>query len=242
MPLTDTAIRNAKPGVKPVKLFDERGLTASLFDRLGIRYRKFKGDRTPGAGEIVVMPAAPSVGMPIPLTALQILWVNLVTDGLPGLALTQEPAEPGIMHRPPRSPKEQIFSRGLGVDVLWIGAVMGIVSLLVGLWAYNFDHALAWQTMIFTTLTLAQMGNALATRSESQTLWEAGIFTNKSLLGAVLLTFVLQLAVIYVPFMQTVFKTQSLTLLELGISLGAGLIVLIVIDLVKLLKRRFIAA
>ena len=142
------------------------------------------------------------------------------------------------MLRPPRNPKEQIFSRGLGVDVLWVGALMGAVSLLVGLWAYNTNHNFAWQTMIFTTLTMSQMGNALATRSESQTLWQAGLFTNRTLLGAVLLTFGLQMAVVYVPFLQSIFKTRSLTLLELGISLGASVIVLLAIDAVKLLKSR----
>ena len=205
--------------------------------------RKFiKYTMTSNFGEIVVMLAGPFVGLGLPLMPLQILWVNLVTDGLPGLALTQEPAEPNTMKRPPRNPKEQIFGRGLGIDVLWVGGLMGLVSLLVGLWAYNFDHRFAWQTMIFTTLTLSQMGNALATRSESQTLWEAGILTNKSLLGAVLLTFALQMAVIYVPFLQGVFKTSSLSLLELGISLGASLVVLVVIDSVKLLKRKLKAA
>jgi len=205
--------------------------------------RKFiKYTMTSNFGEIVVMLAGPFVGLGLPLLPLQILWVNLVTDGLPGLALTQEPAEPNTMKRPPRNPKEQIFGRGLGIDVLWVGALMGLVSLLVGLWAFNFNHEFAWQTMIFTTLTLSQMGNALATRSESQTLWEAGILTNKSLLGAVLLTFGLQMAVIYVPFLQTVFNTSSLTLLELGISLGASLIVLVVIDSVKLLKRKLKSA
>lgn len=202
--------------------------------------RKFiKYTMTSNFGEIVVMLAGPFVGLGLPLLPLQILWVNLVTDGLPGLALTQEPAEPNTMRRPPRSPNEKIFGRGLGVDVLWIGALMGAVSLLVGLWAYHYDHMFAWQTMIFTTLTLAQMGNALATRSESQTLWEAGIFTNKSLLAAVLLTFALQMAVIYVPFLQGIFKTSALSLLELGISLAASLIVLISIDLIKLVKRKF---
>jgi len=178
----------------------------------------------------------------LPLLPLQILWVNLVTDGLPGLALTQEPAEPNTMQRPPRDPQEKIFGRGLGIDVLWIGTLMGAISLLAGLWAYNYDHQLAWQTMVFTTLTLAQMGNALATRSESQTLWQAGIFTNKSLLGAVLLTFLLQLAVIYVPFLQDIFNTNSLSMLELGISLGASLLVLVVIDGVKLLRNKFSVA
>ncbi len=202
--------------------------------------RKFiKYTMTSNFGEIIVMLAGPFVGLGLPLLPLQILWVNLVTDGLPGLALTQEPAEPDTMRRPPRNPKEQIFGRGLGVDVLWIGALMGAISLLVGLWAFNYDHKSAWQTMIFTTLTLSQMGNALATRSESQTFWQAGIFTNKSLLGAVLLTFGLQIAVIYVPFFQDIFQTSTLSFLELGISLGASLIVLLAIDGLKLIKRKF---
>lgn len=201
--------------------------------------RKFiKYTMTSNFGEIVVMLIGPFVGLGLPLMPLQILWVNLVTDGLPGLALTQEPAEPNTMRRPPRDPQEQIFGRGMGVSVIWIGALMGIVSLLVGLWASNFNHAFAWQTMIFTTLTMAQMGNALATRSESQTLWEVGILTNKALLGSVILTFALQMAVVYLPFLQKIFKTQALSLLELGISLGASLIVLIVIDAVKLMRRR----
>ncbi len=196
--------------------------------------RKFiKYTMTSNFGEIIVMLVGPFVGLGLPLLPLQILWINLVTDGLPGLALTQEPAEPDTMRRPPRDPNEQIFGRGLGIDVLWIGSLMGAISLGVGLWAFNFNHAYAWQTMIFTTLTMAQMGNALATRSESQTLWQAGIFTNKALLGAVLLTFGLQMAVVYVPFLQEVFSTQALTLAELGISLLASLFVLLVIDGVK---------
>lgn len=201
--------------------------------------RKFiKYTLTSNFGEIVVMLMGPFVGLGLPLLPLQILWINLVTDGLPGLALTQEPSEPDTMKRPPRDPKEQIFGRGLGVDILWIGALMGTVSLLVGLWAYHFDSLSNWQTMIFTTLTISQMGNALATRSESQTLLEAGVFRNKMMIGAVLLTFVLQLAVIYLPFMQEIFGTKSLSLMELGVSFGASLIVLIVIDAVKLIRRK----
>ncbi|NTU74573.1 MAG: cation-translocating P-type ATPase [Anaerolineaceae bacterium] len=200
--------------------------------------RKFiKYALTSNSGEILVMLAGPFVGLGLPLLPLQILWVNLVTDGLPGLALTQEPPEPDTMRRPPRSPKEHIFGRGLGVDVLWIGGLIGVVCLLVGLWAYNNDQA-AWQTMIFTTLTLAQMGNALATRSESQTFWQAGIFTNKTLLASVLLTIGLQMAVVYVPFLQGVFTTKALSLLELGITFGASLFVLLVIDGVKYLKYK----
>ncbi len=205
--------------------------------------RKFiKYTMTSNAGEILVMLVGPFVGLGLPLLPLQILWVNLVTDGLPGLALTQEPAEPNTMNRPPRDPKEKIFGRGMGLEIIWIGSLMGLVSLAVGLWAYTTTHTAAWQTMVFTTLTLAQMGNALASRSESQTLWEAGIFTNKTLLGAVLLTFALQMGVVYLPFMQNVFKTVSLTGMELLITIGASLLVLLVIDGVKVIKRKRNAA
>lgn len=201
--------------------------------------RKFiKYTMTSNFGEIVVMLLGPFVGLGLPLLPLQILWVNLVTDGLPGLALTQEPSEPNAMKRPPRDPKEQIFGRGLGIDVLWIGALMGAVSLAVGLWAYNTGHLETWQTMVFTTLTISQMGNALATRSESQTVVEAGIFRNKMMIGSVLLTFGLQLVVIYLPFMQGVFGTKALTLMELGISFAASMVVLTAIDTVKLIKRK----
>ncbi len=201
--------------------------------------RKFiKYTMTSNAGEVLVMLAGPFVGLGLPLLPLQILWVNLVTDGLPGLALTQEPAEPNTMNRPPRDPKEKIFGRGMGVDILWIGFLMGAISLAVGWWAYTSTHSEAWQTMVFTTLTLAQMGNALASRSESQTLWEAGIFTNKTLLAAVAFTFALQMGVVYLGFMQNIFKTVSLTGLELLITIGASLLVLLVIDGVKLIKRK----
>ncbi len=131
--------------------------------------RKFvKYTMTSNFGEIIVMLVGPFVGLGLPLLPLQILWVNLVTDGLPGLALTQEPAEPDTMKRPPRDPQEQIFSRGLGTDVLWIGALMGAISFWQVCGHFNFNHEFAWQTIIFTTLTLAQMGNALASRSETR--------------------------------------------------------------------------
>lgn len=200
--------------------------------------RKFiKYTMTSNFGEILVMLVGPFVGLGLPLRPLQILWINLVTDGVPGLALTQEPTEPDTMKRPPRDPNEKIFGLSLGIDVLWIGSLMGAISLGVGLWAFHNGHTLTWQTMVFTTLTLGQMGNALAIRSERQTLWEVGLLTNKSMLGAVLLTFILQMAVVYIPFLQNIFGTESLSWLELGISLGSSVLVLVMVDLVKVIRR-----
>ncbi|MEA4910240.1 MAG: cation-translocating P-type ATPase, partial [Anaerolineaceae bacterium] len=195
--------------------------------------RKFvKYTMTSNAGEIWVMLLAPFFGMPLPLTPLQILWVNLVTDGLPGLALTIEPAERNTMQRPPYHPKENIFGRGMGRDILWIGLLMGLISLGSGLIFWNANNP-AWQTIIFTTITLSQMGNALATRSNRDLLVEIGPLSNKPLISAVLLTLVLQIAIIYVPFLQGVFKTTALSPVELAISLGLSLVVFLCVEFSK---------
>jgi Ca2+-transporting ATPase len=192
---------------------------------------------TSNAGEIWVMLLAPFLGMPLPLLPLQILWVNLVTDGLPGLALTVEPAERNTMRRPPYPPQENIFGRGMARDILWVGLVMGLISLAMGYWAWATGHA-AWQTMVFTTLTLSQMGNALAIRSERDSLFKIGLSSNWAMLGTVLLTFALQLAVVYTPLLQGIFKTQALSLDELAISLVTSTVVFWGVELAKWLMRR----
>jgi Ca2+-transporting ATPase len=183
---------------------------------------------------------APFIGMPLPLTSLQILWVNLVTDGLPGLALAIEPAERRVMQRPPYPPKENIFGRGMARDILWIGLLMGLVSLGVGYLYYRMDpsDSAVWRTMIFTTLTLAQMGNALATRSDRDTLWQIGLFSNRAMLGSVLLTLALQLAVIYVPFLNRAFSTTPLSLQELLVSLAFGSVVFIAVEFFKWMRQK----
>jgi Ca2+-transporting ATPase len=114
---------------------------------------------------------------------------------------------------------------------------MGLVSLGMGYWAWSTDHA-AWQTMVFTTLTLSQMGNALALRSERNSFFDIGPLTNKPLLGAVLLTFVLQLAVVYIPVLQDFFKTDALTVSELLITLVLSTVVFWGVELGKWLQRR----
>ncbi len=201
--------------------------------RIFANIRKFiKYALTSNLGEILVMLAAPFLGMPLPLLPLQILWINLVTDGLPGLALMFEPAEPGAMRRPPYPPRESIFSRGLGRDILWIGTVLAAAALGMGYWAWAKGDA-GWQTMVFTTVTLSQMGNVLASRSEHSSLFKLGVFTNPLLLASVVLTVVLQLGVIYLPFMQEIFKTVPLNASDLAISLGLSTVVFFAVETVK---------
>jgi len=200
--------------------------------------RKFiKYTLTSNSGEIWVMLLAPFLGMPLPLLPLQILWINLMTDGLPGLALTQEPAERDTMRRPPHHPQENIFAGGMLRHILWVGLLMGLVSLGVGWWAWSDDKSY-WQTMVFTTLTLSQMGHALAIRSGRDSLFKIGLFSNKALLGAVLLTFVLQLAVVYVPLLQGLFKTVALPPGDLLISLLLSTVVFWGVELEKWFLRR----
>ncbi|MCA9973254.1 MAG: cation-translocating P-type ATPase [Anaerolineales bacterium] len=203
--------------------------------------RKFiKYTLSSNTGELFVMLVAPFLGMPLPLVPLQILWINLVTDGLPGLALAIEDSERGIMKRLPFRPQESIFSRGMGQRILWIGALMGFVSLLMGrlYWTPGAAEHGTWQTMVFTTLTLAQMGNALAIRSNIDSLFTIGIFSNRLMVGAVLLTFVLQMALIYVPFLQNIFNTVALAPMELAFCLAASSVVFIAVEIEKWVRRQ----
>jgi len=205
-----------------------------IFDNI----RKFiKYTMTSNSGEIWTIALAPLLGLPIPLLPIHILWINLVTDGLPGLALAAEPAEKGIMERPPRHPKESIFAHGLGVHIIWVGLLMGVVSLLTQTWFLKTGQA-HWQTMVFTVLCLSQMGNVLAIRSERESLFSQGILSNKPLAGAFLLTFVLQMATIYVPQLNIVFKTAPLTFGQLAVTLALSTVVFLAVELEKLFKRR----
>jgi Ca2+-transporting ATPase len=180
--------------------------------------RKFvKYTMTSNAGEVCVMVIGPLLGMPLPLLPLQILWINLVTDGLPGLALSIEPAERDTMRRAPYPPEEHIMGRGMWREIAWVGLLMGAVSLAMGYvrWSEGIWEDAHWRTLVFTVLTLSQMGNALATRSARDSLFQIGLLSNKALLASVVLTFILQMAVIYLPPLQAIFKTTALSITEL---------------------------
>jgi len=191
---------------------------------------------TGNSGEIWAIFLAPFFMLPIPLLAIHILWINLVTDGLPGLALASEPAEKNIMRRPPRKPKENIFSNGMGKHILWVGFLMGIVTLGIQYWSINSANT-HWQTMAFTVLCFSQMGHVMAIRSERESLFKIGVFSNKPLLGALLLTVGLQLILIYSPFFNTIFKTQPLSICELAITLAVSSIVFWAVEIEKWVNR-----
>jgi len=204
-----------------------------IFDNI----RKFiKYTMTSNAGEIWTIFLAPFLGLPIPLLPIHILWVNLVTDGLPGLALASEPAERDVMQRPPRAPTESIFAHGMWQHILWVGLLMAAVCL--GLQAYGIATGAHWQTMVFTVLCLSQLGHAMAVRSERDSAITVGWRSNPFFSGTVLVTVGLQMATIYVPAFHDVFKTESLSLFELAICLGASTIVFFAVELEKAFIRR----
>ncbi len=189
------------------------------------------------ASEIAVMLIGPFLGMPLPLLPLQILWMNLVTDGLPALALGVEPAEEDVMKRPPYSSSESIFGRGMVQFIFFAGVIMSIIAITAG---YFFWHEgdPRWQTILFTTLIFAQLGLALEVRSEKNSLLHIGLFSNHFMIGAVILTIILQLLVIYVPFLQNIFKTNALTPAELAYCFGFGLLVMAIMEIYKWFLRR----
>jgi P-type Ca2+ transporter type 2C len=188
------------------------------------------------SGEIWTLFLAPFFGLPIPLQPIHILWINLMTDGLPALALSLEPAEGDVMNRPPRSSKEGIFAHGLGIHAVWVGLLMAAVVLSLQAWAIHIGDT-HWQTMVFSVLCFLQLGHVMAIRSERQSLFSQGILSNIPLLGSVVLSFVLQLATIYIPSLNPLFRTESLSLVELAAVLGLSSIVFIAVETEKLIKR-----
>ncbi len=191
---------------------------------------------TSNSGEIWTIFLAPFFGLPIPLLPVHILWINLVTDGLPGLALALEPADEHIMQRPPRPAGEHFFANGLGLHVAWVGLLLGLTPLMTQAVAISVhdDH---WQSMVFTVLCLSQMGHVVAVRSETESVWHIGFFSNPALVGAIALTIVLQLATLYVPFLQAIFHTQGLSAMELLISLALSCVVFAAVETEKWFRR-----
>ena len=204
-----------------------------IFDNI-LKFIKYS--ITGNCGKIWTIFLAPLIGLPIPLLPIQILWLNLVTDGLPGLAFAAEPAENNILQRKPRRPNDSIFSNGAGFQILWVGLLMGGVSISAQAWAIHIGNE-KWMTMVFTILSISQMGQAMAGRSNWNSVFSQGILGNKELVGAVLLTFGLQMAVIYIPFLQDIFSTQSLTIIELLTCIGLSSIVFWALELAKWIKR-----
>jgi Ca2+-transporting ATPase len=184
-------------------------------------------------GELITIASAPLLGLVgVPLSPLQILWMNLVTDGVPALALALEPGEQGLMQKAPAEPGESIFARGIGRYIIRIGIVFAVI--VIGLMLYASGHSGEhWKTMVFTTLCLAQMGHALSARSDLPLL-QVAPFSNPWLIWAVVLTTGLQLLLLYVPALSGFFGTTALSASDLGICIGFSLLFFLYLELEKI--------
>ena len=187
-------------------------------------------------GKVLVMLLAPFLGKPIPLLPLQLLWLNLLTDGLLGLGIGVEKPESDTMKRAPYSPNESIFSRGAGAQVIWVGMLIGGLALALGS-IYYFSGRQEWQTMIFSFLAFAQIFQALASRSSRDSFFKMGLRGNPVLAGMALLVFALQMLVIYVPALSSFFNVVPLSGTDLLVAVGTASLVLVAIEIEKLVKK-----
>ncbi|KAF2957419.1 ATPase [Thermotoga sp. Ku-13t] len=177
--------------------------------------------------------------LPLPLIPVQILWMNLVTDGLPALALGVEPAEPDVMTRPPRDPKEGIMSRDVIKKIFIGGLLLSVLTLFVYGWALmEHDEIRLLRTMVFFTLCTGQLFHAFNSKSLKHSLFKVGIRNNPRLILACVVSFLLLLAVIYVPGLQNVFGTTTLAGHQLLVSLIAAFMIVPLFELVKWFDRR----
>ncbi len=194
---------------------------------------------TCNGAEIWTIGLAPFLGFPNPLMPIHILWINLVTDGLPALALASERAEKDLMKQPPRPPKQSLFANGVGYHIIWVGILMAAVTLFTQYWAIK--QGWHWQTMVFSVLSFSQLGHVLAVRSNRTFLYQQGFLSNKPLILAVGVTFLLQLGVVYLPFMNPIFRTVPLNFQELLFSGGMALVVFHAVELEKWVRLRYIS-
>jgi Ca2+-transporting ATPase len=206
--------------------------------RIFCNIHKFiKDTMSSNSGEIWTLFLAPFFALPIPLLPIHILWINLITDGLPGLAFSAEPAEPGLMRRPPRPPQENIFAHGTWQHILWIGLFVAALSLGSMAWALS-RKVEYWQTIVFTVLTVSQLFHSIAVRSERESLLSIGLLTNRPMVVAVSMMFLLQMAVIYLPALNGIFHTMPLPFFDLMVCLGLSSLVLVAVELEKYLLRK----
>lgn len=192
------------------------------------------------AGEILVMFVSSLIGLPVPLLPIHILWVNLVTDGMPALALGVDSVEPNIMQRPPRPPNEAVVTKQRAFLMLMQGAFIAFCSLLAFILVLfiekrGIERA---RTAAFIVLSCSQLFHSFNCRSMSESLFKIGVFTNKKLILAVLISFLLQMIVIYLPFLQRIFKTQPLGIWDWFLVIGISSLPLWLMEIWKKVRDK----
>jgi P-type Ca2+ transporter type 2C len=190
-------------------------------------------------GEILVMFVSSLIGFPVPLLPIQILWVNLVTDGLPALALGVDPVEPDIMKRSPRPVDEAVITKSLAWVMLTQGAFIALCSLSAFSLVLFIEKGgiIRARTAAFIVLSCSQLFHSFNCRSQTQSLFKIGLFTNKNLIFAALISFLLQMSVVYTPFLQKIFKTEPLGLFDWVLVIIISSFPLWAMEIVKFARR-----
>ncbi len=201
-------------------------------------------------GEVLAIFASVLFFWPIPLLPTQILWVNLITDTLPAIALGLDPGDPDVMKNKPRDPKESFFAHGAGMRAIVGGTLIGLLTLAafyIGLREHNFslgsgnipENVLTYaRTMAFVVLATSQLFYSLTMRNPTKSIFQVGLFSNKYLVGAIIIGFILQVGVISIPFLASAFKVQSISLYDWGIVIIFALIPLIINEIIKMFMRK----
>ena len=210
------------------------GLGRVVFDNI----RKFIRNILSGnVAEVTIMVLAPIVGMPTALLPLQLLWLNLVTDGLPAMALAVEPPEPGVMRRPPTPRGESLLGADRGRRILVRGTVLTLLTFVPAYILWQTDEA-AWQTLLFTSIAFAELAGGFAMRSERTSLRRLGPFTNRPLVAAVALTIALQVLLVVTPLARDVLGLAPLEPSHWVLVVGIALAYLGAVELEKWISRR----
>jgi Ca2+-transporting ATPase len=193
---------------------------------------------TTHSGEVLTVLFAMLAFKSLPLIAVQILWINLITDGLPPMALSVEPPHKGIMRLPPRSQKEGIITKRVLLYSLFVGILIALQALALFRWQLESSSLVKAQTMVFTLIVFSEMFNAFNWRSDRHSVFSIGLFSNKPLIYAVTSTIVLQLAVIYIPFLNDAFSTAPLELEDWMLILALASTTLILVEAAKFTEQR----
>ncbi|MFS0929640.1 calcium-translocating P-type ATPase, PMCA-type [Enterococcus durans] len=195
-------------------------------------------------GEIITIFVATALNFhQMPLVAIQLLWLNLVTDSLPALALGMEPVEPGVMKQKPRDSRKSIFADGFAASMIFYGVLVGVITLAaywLGEYVLSNPNVAdgTANTMAFATLVFGELTRAFAVRSETRSIFSIGVFSNSAMNKAFLVSLALQLAVLFIPFLQEIFKVQSLTGMEWLIVILLSLVPLIVSEITKAFRSK----
>jgi Ca2+-transporting ATPase len=188
-------------------------------------------------GELLVMLAAGIIGLPLPLLPLHLLWINLVTDGLPALALVMDPPDADLLRRPPRPPTEPMLGRPEWFNIAWTGILQAAVTLGVFVWGLRARDLAGARNLAFTTLVFGELFRSLASRSPTRLFWEVGAFTNLRLLGVVVASVLIQIGIQNVPALEALFQIRALSAADCLVALGLGLVPVTVLELTKLVRR-----